>query len=72
MRAFSQLTPVLTEDDDSYFHLLGAEVFSGSGLLADPSPPFGLYLSNFNQVQPLGNPFAAAAYGDRYFGLCTQ
>jgi hypothetical protein len=54
-----QLAPVLVEDDDFYFHLLGAEVFAGSGLIADPTPPFLLYLSNFNQAQALGNPFTA-------------
>ena len=67
-----QLTPVLIEDDDFYFHVLGAEVFAGSGLIADASPPFGLYLSNFNQVQPLGNPFAAPSYRDRYFTFCSE
>ncbi len=62
-----QLAPVLVEDDDFYFHLLGAEVSTGSGLIADDTPPFGLYLANFNQVQPLGNPFGANAYRNRYY-----
>jgi hypothetical protein len=53
-----QLAPVLVDDDDFYFHLLGAEVFAGSGLLTDPTPLFQLYLENFNQVQSSGNPFA--------------
>ncbi len=52
------LTPVLLQDDDFYFHLLGAEVFEDSGLISDHTPPFGLYLANFNQVQSLGNPFS--------------
>ncbi len=67
-----QLAPLLVEDDDFYFHLLGAEVFPGSGLIADATPPFMLYLSNFNQVQSLGNPFAAFTYRDRYFTFCSE
>jgi cytosine/adenosine deaminase-related metal-dependent hydrolase len=65
-----QLAPLLVEDDDFYFHLLGAEVVAGSGLIADDAPPFLLYLANFNHVQPLGNPFAAAGYRERYFHSC--
>jgi hypothetical protein len=65
-----QLTPVLVEDDDFYFHLLGGEVFANSSLIADTTPPFGLYLANFNQIQLLGNPFIANGYRDRYYQLC--
>jgi 5-methylthioadenosine/S-adenosylhomocysteine deaminase len=65
-----QLSPVLVESDHFYFHLLGGEVSQSTGLIADDDPPFGLYLANFNQVQPLGNPFAAEEYRDRYFDLC--
>lgn len=67
-----QLSPVLIEDDDFYFHLLGGEVSPVSGLIADDTPPFGLYPSNFNQIQPLGNPFAPNDYRDRYFKLCAH
>jgi hypothetical protein len=66
-----QLAPLLVEDDDFYFHLLGAEVFR-SGLIADPTPPFMLYLANFNQVQASGNPFSAQDYRDRYFAFCSR
>jgi 5-methylthioadenosine/S-adenosylhomocysteine deaminase len=66
------LAPALVEEDDFYFHLLGAEVFEGSGLIADDTPPFTLYLANFNQVQPLGNPFGAPSYRNRYFSFCSQ
>jgi hypothetical protein len=65
-----QLSPVLVEDDDFYFHLLGGEVFLDSGLIADTTPPFGLYLANFNQIQLLGNPFIANGYRDRYYQFC--
>src|SRR6516162_4754773 len=41
------LSPALIEDDHFYFHVLGGEVSPTSGLIADDSPPFGLYLSNF-------------------------
>jgi cytosine/adenosine deaminase-related metal-dependent hydrolase len=66
-----QLSPVLVEDDDFYFHLLGGEASPITGFIADDTPPFGLYLANFNQVQPLGNPFAASVYRDRYFNFCV-
>jgi cytosine/adenosine deaminase-related metal-dependent hydrolase len=65
-----QLSPVLVEDDDFYFHLLGGEVFLDSGLIADTTPPFGLYLANFNQIQLLGNPFIANGYRVRYYQFC--
>jgi cytosine/adenosine deaminase-related metal-dependent hydrolase len=66
-----QLSPVLVEDDDFYFHLLGGEVFADSGLIADITPPFGLYLANFNHVQLLGNPFIASEYRDRFYEFCV-
>jgi 5-methylthioadenosine/S-adenosylhomocysteine deaminase len=65
-----QLSPVLVEDDDFYFHVLGAEVFTDTGLIADTTPPFGVYLANFNQIQLLGNPFTANKYRDRYYQFC--
>lgn len=67
-----QLSPVLVEDDDFYFHVIGAEVFLDSGLIADTTPPFGLYLTNFNQIQLLGNPFIANKYRDRYYQFCIS
>jgi hypothetical protein len=67
-----QLAPVLVEDDDFYFHLIGADVSPMTGLIEDDSPPFGLYPSNFNQIQPGGNPFATDAYRNRYFSFCSQ
>jgi 5-methylthioadenosine/S-adenosylhomocysteine deaminase len=65
-----QLSPVLVEDDDFYFHVLGGEVFADTELIADITPPFGLYLANFNQIQLLGNPFIANQYRDRYYQFC--
>ncbi len=65
-----QLLPVFVEDDHFYFHLLGGEVSANTGLIADDKPPFGLYPANFNQIQPLGNPFVAQLYRDRYFQFC--
>ena len=64
-----QLSPVLVEDDDFYFHV-GGEVSSTTGLIADYTPPFGLYLANFDHIQPLGNPFAGNSYRDRYYNFC--
>jgi len=60
------LTPVLVQDDDFYFHLLEADVADG-GLIADETPPFKLYPANFNHVQALGNPFDAQLYRNRYY-----
>jgi len=58
-----QLTPVLLEDDDFYFHLLSGELFPGSNPIADTTPPFGLYPINLNHFpHPCRrNPFAAYA-----------
>jgi 5-methylthioadenosine/S-adenosylhomocysteine deaminase len=67
-----QLSPVLIEDDHFYFHYLGGDVSKINGLIADAQPPFGLYLANFNQIQLLGNPFAAEEYRDLYFELCGR
>jgi 5-methylthioadenosine/S-adenosylhomocysteine deaminase len=67
-----QLSPVFVQDDGFYFDLIGGEIASESGLIVDDTPPFGLYLSNLNQVQPLGNPFTARAYRDRYFEFCAS
>jgi 5-methylthioadenosine/S-adenosylhomocysteine deaminase len=65
-----QLSPVLVQDDDFYFHLLGGDVSSVTGLIADTTPPFGLYLTNLNAIQHLGNPFSAKTYRNRYFQFC--
>ena len=65
-----QLSPVLVEDDDFYFHVLAGEVFA-NGLIADTTPPFGLYPANFNQIQLLGNPFIASGYRDRFYEFCV-
>ena len=46
------------------------EVFPNSGLIADRTPPFGLYPANFNHVQVLGNPFIASEYRDRFYEFC--
>ena len=66
-----QLSPLLVEDDDFYFHLLGGDIFTESGLIADITPPYRLYRANLNHLQSFGNPFAAADYRDRYFGSCA-
>ena len=50
------LKPLLDRDDDFLGHLLNGEV--SGGLIADPTPPFGLYPANLNHVGPGGNPLA--------------
>jgi hypothetical protein len=47
-----QPSPVLAEDDDLFPSARWRSV-SDSGLIADTTPPFGLYLANFDQIQPL-------------------
>jgi hypothetical protein len=67
-----QLTPVLVEDDDFHFRLLGGELSADTGLIADDTPPFGLYPANLNHISSISNPFAADRYRDRYYEFCTS
>jgi hypothetical protein len=53
-----ELKPVIDTEDDFLSHLLAGDVDPNTGLIADPTPPFGLYPANLNHVGPLGNPFA--------------
>jgi hypothetical protein len=55
-----QLDPLFEADDDFAVHELHGDVDPVTGLLADPTPPYRLYPANFNQIGPLGNPFASA------------
>jgi len=50
-----QLHPLLTIDDDFFFAYIGGD--------AAATP----YAANFNHVTPTGNPFAPAAFFDRWF-----
>ena len=47
----TQLSPLLLEDDDFFFHLLGGDVDPATGLIADDTPPFKLYPST--SIRPL-------------------
>jgi 5-methylthioadenosine/S-adenosylhomocysteine deaminase len=51
-----QLKPLFESDDDFLIHALHGDVDPGTGLLADPTPPYLLYPANLNQIGPLGNP----------------
>lgn len=64
-----QLSPPLVADDDFLFHFLGGER-SAAGLIADDTPPFKLYPSNFNHIGASGDPLDATAFRDRYFEFC--
>jgi hypothetical protein len=64
-----KLTPLLENDDDFFFDVLGARVSPTTGLLLDPLPPFMLYRSNSNQFQSGVNPFAADDYENRWYPL---
>jgi hypothetical protein len=50
--------PVIDIDDDFLSHFLNGDVDPGTGLIADPSPPFRLYPANFNHIGADGNPLA--------------
>ena len=43
-------------EDDFLARLLGGDVDPATGLIADPTPPFGLYPANLNHIGPQGNP----------------
>jgi len=58
-----ELLPLFAADDDFGGHLLRGELNPATGLVADPTPPFGLYPANLNHVGPLGNPLAAIEHG---------
>jgi 5-methylthioadenosine/S-adenosylhomocysteine deaminase len=62
-----KLTPLLENDDDFFFDVLGARVSPTTGLLLDPLPPFMLYRSNSNQFQSGVNPFAPDDYENRWY-----
>lgn len=58
--------PLVTEEDDWLLAILEAAV-DGSGLVADSTPPYRPYESNFNHVAGT-NPFGAKSFHDRWFG----
>jgi 5-methylthioadenosine/S-adenosylhomocysteine deaminase len=51
-----QLKPPVDRDDDFLGHLLNGDL--SGGLIADPTPPFGLYPTNLNHIGAAGNPLA--------------
>jgi len=63
------LAPLLTDDDDFFFDVLGDRIDPATGLLDDPTPPFKLYASNENQLQAGVDPFAPEAFEDRWYGI---
>ena len=63
------LTPVLVDDDELFFDVLGARISPTTGLLIDATPPFLLYPSNINQLQDGDNPFAPDDYENRWCRL---
>jgi len=65
------LTPLLQDEDEFFFDVLGVRISPTTGLLGDPSPPFMLYRSNPNQEQNGVNSYATEAYEDRWYPLPT-
>jgi hypothetical protein len=63
------LTPLLENDDEFFFDVLGARIISMTGLLLDATPPFMLYPLNANQLQSGDNPFAPDDYENRWYRL---
>jgi 5-methylthioadenosine/S-adenosylhomocysteine deaminase len=54
-----RLPPLLTDDDDFFFDVLGARLRPEDAILDDPTPPFQLYPSNASQVVEGENPLEA-------------
>jgi cytosine/adenosine deaminase-related metal-dependent hydrolase len=63
------LPPLLADDDDFFFDLMGARFKPGTTVLDDPTPPFLLYPSNANQRQGGENPFKEKAFEGRWYEL---
>ena len=53
-----QMVPPVDDADDFLGHLLNGDIDPGTGLIADPTPPFALYPANLNHIGPQGNPLA--------------
>jgi hypothetical protein len=60
------LGPLLTDDDQFFFDFL-AGFRRGGGVPADPTPPFGPYQADYNQLGPDGNPFAMGSFFNRWY-----
>jgi hypothetical protein len=69
--SLQMLTPLLQDEDEFSFDVLGVRISPTTGLLGDPSPPFMLYRSNPNQEQNGVNSYATEAYEDRWYPLPT-
>jgi len=63
------LAPLLENDDDFFFDVLGARFDAATHVIADPTPPFLLYPSNANQLVAGVNPFASDVFEDRWYKL---
>jgi cytosine/adenosine deaminase-related metal-dependent hydrolase len=59
--------PLFTVDDHWWFATLASVRDVSTGLTADPAPPYAPYGSNSNQDTPVGSPFAAALFHDRWY-----
>ncbi len=62
-----QLPPLLTDDDDFSFAVLGQRL-TPSGRIDDKTPPYRIYQANLNHIQAGENPFAQPAFFDRWYG----
>jgi 5-methylthioadenosine/S-adenosylhomocysteine deaminase len=65
------LTPLLQDEDEFFFDVLGVRV-NAAQVLADPTPPFKLYRANPNQEQGGVDPYAPNAYEDRWYALSDE
>jgi len=63
-----ELPPLLAEDDDFLFDVLGQRLDPATGLVADPTPPFLLYPANANHVVGGADPFSTESFEDRWYG----
>ena len=61
------LTPLLDDDDDFFFDVLGARIDPVTHLIADATPPYGLYPANINQLTDGVDPFSPPRFEDRWY-----
>jgi 5-methylthioadenosine/S-adenosylhomocysteine deaminase len=59
--------PLFTADDHWWFATLAAERSAVTGVTDVPTPPYAAYAANANQTTPLGSPFAAPLFHDRWY-----
>jgi cytosine/adenosine deaminase-related metal-dependent hydrolase len=63
------LTPLLADEDDFFFDVLGARLDAATHAIADPTPPYMPYPANLNQLESGVDPFSPPSFEDRFYPL---